>query len=360
MRSILFAMMVFSAPASAFDDDYSQYSGSPPPPDQGDQIGLVDHMGVIIARPRPEAFLDGLSRNLLDTVVAEAMAHRDERYDFAVVVHTPSLPHPFTAAAFHRAYNNSELAGIGTRAVTTPYIRTRSVLWMNDLNYWDSSFVDHVGWIFAHEVSHYWLARPVLPGQDPTALLGRQAAHWSYYVHTTNSPIEGNAWIDNGDGTFTTDDHLDSTFSELDLYLMGMGEAEDVPDFFYIKDPVGSDKDKESTPQHITSHYGRESAVTVSGTRVDVSVEDLIAANGPRRPSVAESPTRFRMLPIFIVGPDEHVESAHLERIDELTQVWTEGWSHYTRERSSCTFAIEEEWVAPPMNAPSVTPKGAW
>jgi len=216
---------------------------------------------------------------------------------------------------------------------------------MNDLDQWDSYVGDHAGWVFAHEVAHYWLARPVLPGQDPTALLGRQSAHWSYYVHTPNSPVEGNAWIDNGDGTFTTDEEVASTFSGLDLYLMGMEEAENVPDFFYIHDPKGSDNNKESTPQHIASRYGEERGVTVSGTRVDVTVEDVIAANGPRRPTIENSPTRFRMLPIFVVGPNEAVETSHLERLSELTQGWTDAWSHFTQERSSCSFAIDENWV---------------
>lgn len=359
IRTLLLALCL-TAPARALDDVYLQYDGVTPPPADGDEIGLVDHWGVVIARPRPEVFTNGLDHDTLNTIVAEALAHRDEPYDFAVVVHTPRLPTTFTAAAFHLAYNNSELEGIGTTPVSTPTIRARSVLWMNHLQYWRFHDARYVDWVFAHELSHYWLARPRLPEGPPTALLGRQTAHWSYFVHTPNSPIEGNAWIDNGDGTFTTDVKAESTFSELDLYLMGFGEAEDVPDFFYIADVEGTEKNKASQPQHITSLYAPEPPETVRGTRVDVTIDDIIEANGVRSPSVAESPTHFRMLPIFIVGPTEMVSSQDITRINELTSTWSKAWSHFTRDRSTCSFTIDESWDIPPRAPPTVVPKAAW
>ena len=39
-------------------------------------------------------------------------------------------------------------------------------------------------------------------GIELNDMLGRQFSHWSYFMHTGGSVLEGNRWRDNGDGTF--------------------------------------------------------------------------------------------------------------------------------------------------------------
>jgi hypothetical protein len=132
--------------------------------------------------------------------------------------------------------------------------------------------------ILAHEVGHRWLAFPTFmnQGQRSTDLLGRQMAHWSFLMDTDGSVMEGNNIRDNGDGTFTTTATWQG-FSRLDQYLMGFLRPEQVPPFFYV---TGSVLDPEGAPS---------TGVQIQGQRQDVSINQIIAAEGPRVPDSTQS-----------------------------------------------------------------------
>ena len=136
--------------------------------------------------------------------------------------------------------------------------------------------------ILAHEVGHRWLAFPTFinnQGQRSTDLLGRQMAHWSFLKDTDGSVMEGNDIRDNGDGTFTTVGVYEG-FSPLDQYLMGLRRPDQVPQFFYV---TGSDENPERAPRN---------GVAIEGTRVNVNINQIIAAVGPRVPAVTTKPTQ--------------------------------------------------------------------
>jgi hypothetical protein len=131
--------------------------------------------------------------------------------------------------------------------------------------------------ILAHEVGHRWLAFVRFingQGQRSTDLLGRQLGHWSFLMDTDGSVMEGNDIRDNGDGTFTTVATW-AGFSRLDQYLMGFRRASEVPPFFYVS---GSQLDPEGTPS---------TGVKITGQRRDVTIDQIIAAEGPRVPDFA-------------------------------------------------------------------------
>jgi len=67
-------------------------------------------------------------------------------------------------------------------------------------------------------------------------LLGRDFAHWNYFLNTDASVMEGNAWQDNGDGTFTATGSA-LRYSVLDQYLMGLRSASEVPPSMLITNP---------------------------------------------------------------------------------------------------------------------------
>ena len=64
-------------------------------------------------------------------------------------------------------------------------------------------------------------------------LLGRGDVHWSFFLDTDASVMEGNAIADRGDGRFETVDFA-RRFSPLDQYAMGLRAAAEVPPFFYV------------------------------------------------------------------------------------------------------------------------------
>lgn len=149
--------------------------------------------------------------------------------------------------------------------------------------------------VLLHELGHRWLYYfdIVEDGQKRRAVnpLGYHPAQW---VHTPGaflndaSTMGGAVFTDHGNGTFTTAASAKlSAYTWHELYLMGLARAEEVQPWFYLRGTTLGDE------------YHPPFSTTVSGTRVDVSVQQLISAMGPRDPSFASSQKTFRVL--FVV-----------------------------------------------------------
>jgi len=67
-------------------------------------------------------------------------------------------------------------------------------------------------------------------------LLGRDQAHWSFFLDSDASVMEGNDIEDKGGGRFETVG-IAHGFSALDQYGMGLRAAAEVPPFFYVEAP---------------------------------------------------------------------------------------------------------------------------
>ena len=94
--------------------------------------------------------------------------------------------------------------------------------------------------VVAHEVAHRWLAFVSFRnhrGEISDELLGRGLAHWSFFLDTDASVMEGNDISDLGGGSFRTVGAW-STYSRLDLYAMGLIGESEVPPFFYVESPT--------------------------------------------------------------------------------------------------------------------------
>lgn len=157
--------------------------------------------------------------------------------------------------------------------------------------------------VLAHEVGHRWLAtaRYLDGGVSSTELLGRQQAHWSFYMNSSGSHDEGNDIEDLGGGQFKT---LGASrrYGPLDQYLMGIRAPGDVPPFFVIRNPVADG------PQ--TAERAPESNVSIKGTRKDVTVSDVIAAMGPRSPAPAPNPPAWRVAFLYVTDGDANDPTA--------------------------------------------------
>ena len=151
--------------------------------------------------------------------------------------------------------------------------------------------------ILLHELGHRWLYYFDIQedGANRRAVnpLGYHPAQW---VHTPGafasnaSPMGGALFTDNRNGTFTTAaaDARDA-FTWHELYLMGLARPEEVQPWFYLRGTTLGDE------------YHPPVNVTVSGTRVDVNVQQLIAAMGPRAPSFDSSQKSFRVPFVVLV-----------------------------------------------------------
>ncbi len=203
-------------------------------------------------------------------------------------------------------------------------------IFMNYYGLWSQS--PEVGrYVFGQEFMHRWgsFVNIEKEGLDPDALLGRDTAHWSYFLQTPNSPMEGNVWADNGDGTWTTDNGGLSTYSDLDLYLMGFVGPEEVGEqTLLLVDEADADAagvEPASTPEYLDRYSGGHN-ITLAGTPVPFTVDDIIAAEGERVPAAAESPRSFRMAFLVLVLSEDAFDDQIIADVDQVRQTFEADW----------------------------------
>jgi hypothetical protein len=132
--------------------------------------------------------------------------------------------------------------------------------------------------------------------------------HWSFFMNSEGSFLEGNQIQDLGGGQFRTA-AASVRYAPLDQYLMGLRAAAEVPLFFYVADPTGTaDTSKGRDPQV---------GVTFQGTRRDVAVGDLVAALGARVPAAGAARTTMRQAFVFVAvgAPPTDADLAKMEAL---------------------------------------------
>jgi hypothetical protein len=190
---------------------------------------------------------------------------------------------------------------------------------------------------WGQESAHRWLVfllfRDPRTGRASDAMLGRQCAHYSRYVDTQASVHDGFAWRDNGNGTFTWTE-ASQRYGDLDLYGMGLMAPDEVPPFFLIDDIPGY---RYPTSCGLYSLVARMPDQTVSGSRVDITIDDVIAANGVRRVPTDERQDYWREAEVIILAPNETPASPRVQalaaRINRARLFWEQWNLEASRER---------------------------
>ena len=171
--------------------------------------------------------------------------------------------------------------------------------------------------VIGQEAGHRWLAFLEFrdaAGHRSSAILGRDAAHWSFFTDSDGSVMEGNDIEDLGGGTFRTVGAV-TRFSPLDQYAMGLRDPSEVPTFFYVENPVNVQpaQQADSAPK---------TGVTFSGTRRDVLVQDIVAVMGQRRPAAAAPPRVHTQAFIHLVSAGRDADAANVSKIDRFRREW--------------------------------------
>jgi len=254
------------------------------------------------ARSRPGGMVERFSETEhadLVAVTRRFLANRPDVFQQVVIYTTrPLNPVPGTLAFEINVRN--DVRGIGLE------VMDHSRAWgsaggLESVVYMDSAdtYADADAFEFlAHEVGHRWLARMNADGAGSATrpgLLGRGGAHWSFFLHTDASVMEGNAIADLGQGRFETVD-VARRFSPLDQYAMGLRPAEDVPPFFYVDVP-----DDFRPNRAFKASSAPEAGISFTGVRRDVRIDDVVRAMGPRIPAVG--PPAFRQA--FVLVADQ-------------------------------------------------------
>ena len=187
-----------------------------------------------------------------------------------------------------------------------------------------------------HEMGHRWSAFVSAKVGGETIQLG--PTHWArglqapvafpYLRPTEASAMGGGVWQDNFDGTYTQlddDYYVPATgWSYLDLYLMGLVSPAEVPDFFILRNLVAAGRDA-------NGH------AIFKADRVKVTIQDVIAAEGPRLPDTEKSQKQFNTGIVVIVEHGQKPSKELIERANGIRERWIDYWSVTTGRRSTMT-----------------------
>ncbi len=175
------------------------------------------------------------------------------------------------------------------------------------------------------------------------ALLGRgnsqngmvvNRSHWSYFLNSGGSPMEGNNWNEFAPGQFRTD-RPTFRFSPYDLYTMGLIPPSEVPVTFLIAEPqnVPRNISRDSAPEY----YNR--VVTVRGRRVDLSIDDIVRANGPRNPAYPSASRDLDVVWVLLAAPED-VNDELAAEFDEAVDSCAMGYAFATAERGRLVTTV--------------------
>jgi hypothetical protein len=204
--------------------------------------------------------------------------------------------------------------------------------------------VDGYGeYLFLLELTHCWGPAARVPATDagPKDELIGFPFHWSFWMDATGSPAGGNAWKDNGDGTFTTLPAKpgEVTYSMLDLYLMGLADPSEVQPFGVLENAVAQggavDPMTGKNIAKTTFPWFGATPLTVTATRRAITIDDVIAANGTRSPARASSPSTFKLGIALVVkagATDDEIAAAEAA-MDPLADKLAPAFERATRGR---------------------------
>ncbi len=206
-----------------------------------------------------------------------------------------------------------------------------------------------------HEFGHQWLvgirAKTVegkylcaMKGYEPTGepkqgdcewntSIDDYNQHWSYYFNSDASLMYGSRIKDLGGGKFEISyDH--PKYSELDQYLMGLRSAEEVsPDkLFYVDDGKGN-----SGSASLPIQPGK--TATVTGTRVNFTVADIIRAMGERIPQ--KEPCHWKGAFIIVHEAGKPPSQTTINKVDTYRKRWETFYDWATDNRGSFDTTLD-------------------
>ncbi|MEX1183568.1 MAG: hypothetical protein WEF86_10075 [Gemmatimonadota bacterium] len=189
----------------------------------------------------------------------------------------------------------------------------------------------------AHELGHRWAAFASALVDGERIPLG--PTHWAAGVHLPAAfpyarPYEadimgGSTWQENPDGTWT---QLDRDFynpakgwSWPALYLMGLASPEEMPPFFILRNlQRAGQTDAQDRPIY-------------RGEKIVITIQDVIAAMGPRTPTHDVAQKNFNTAIVVITEPGRQPTDVLLDNARNIAQKWVEYFSTTTGGRGTMT-----------------------
>ncbi len=320
-------------------------------------VNFTNPSAATITTPIVEVFSTSSKLDTIGAVQAFYASHPgNDAYDFVYLI-TDFEFDLGDAFAFYLPLRN-DAAGIGlpvgqsTDALTIGSQKIQGILNLSNISQaYPASPVtrflgaNHALSIMGQEQGHRWLAFPSYPGSDPLLLLGRDDAHWSFFLNIESnlsspaaprsSSAEGSVWRDNGNGSFTSVNLVDG-FSPLDHYLMGLRPASEVPDTFVITNPSGTVRTRESNPFP---------NVNVSGTRQTVTMNQILQANGNRNPGSVTAPKNFRAAVVLLVQQGTQASQTTLDKVTLYRLAWESYFKQSTDAKALINTGLANQTI---------------
>jgi len=272
----------------------------------------------------------------------------EDAYDYLVIFNNLGIPASSGAVAYEVTLRNNR-TGYGDfvtdqGAVAGSASRLQAIMNMGPLDQYpdDPNAVvaarslsrDTPLTVLGHEAGHLFLAfASVRDPKDPNArpMLGRQSAHWNFAFNSEASFLEGNRIQDNGPGSlcrFRTTATVEG-YSPLDQYLMGFRAPEEVPPTFLV-----------TNPSILTANRSPQPGVNFNGERRDITVEEIIQAEGRRTPDHTVAQRKFRFAFILVIAQGSQPPQADLNKIEAFRKGFEEIYYRATSQRATAEATL--------------------
>lgn len=189
--------------------------------------------------------------------------------------------------------------------------------------------------ILAQETGHRWAATVHFIDHnldtDSSALL-EDFYHWNFYLNTGASPMGGNQWESQGGSLYQAlpVDHV--KYCRLDLYLMGLLPAEEVDPLGLLVNVRNQNDLSDTGPSKVYSRTTEP--VTVEADVMEVSIEQIIEAEGKREPDVGFNAATIRQAWIYVYRDLNLSSYSELQNLEELQNQWGDYFNNATDGRS--------------------------
>jgi MYXO-CTERM domain-containing protein len=301
--------------------------------------------------------------NQIKPILARFFAEYPDEFDGCIIWTTFADHLQPGGHAYYLPFKN-EVRGIGFRALDESGAygsasgRLHGILNMSEVAHHAMRGIEPgstVYGVLGQEITHRWLA--FMYHAEPNGLvapdmIARQGAHWSQLVDTGASVQDGIDWTDNLDGSFTLSGTAakDGTFSELDQYALGLRDASEVQDFFLLRDVTLPSGTKLNGPTFRHPEL-KDTGLVVTGTRVDVTMDQIVLANGWRTPSAGASQRDFRYAWLLVTRPGETLADAltTAEQVETMRKTFDDWFFEATDHRARVCSQVSAPCVRPEL-----------
>lgn len=188
--------------------------------------------------------------------------------------------------------------------------------------------------LLGHEFGHRWLLGVEFDKNDG---MGRRHLlrgfendspnlHYSAWADS-RSVMYGSFITDNGDGTFTACGG-ERGFNPLDQYLMGLRPASEVTPLLVLDDGSGQGNPAVAMPRGTCNNL-------TGFTRVDVTIDDVVRAMGPRTPADGQSPRNWRLAFLLVTEMGRDATPAQVAKVDRYRTRFASWFPAATGNRGS-------------------------